>query len=339
MPLLTRDDLRKQLKTEEIAPIYLLFGAETFLRDQAARAITEKVMKDAALREFNDISMSLATASVQQAIAAAEQMPMISTRRVIRISELNKLTDEADEESLMRYVARPVETSVVILLAEDLDKRKRLTKFLLENCFSVEFAELGDDELVRWAKTCLRDQRATADDRTLGHLVGLIGSDVRALTNEITKLATAVLPETNITFEMVDELVPNSRELSNFELTDYLLSKNRRRAMQILRKILNDGAEPLMLLGLIASNFHRLAWAKETMARGADREEVFRSIKLPFNKREEFLTTARRASAQDLASALTRIAATDLAIKTSVGGSGASGARLQIELLVCELSA
>lgn len=337
MPLLTRDDLRKQLK-DEVKPVYLLFGAETFLRDQAARAITEKVMKDAPLREFNDISLSLANTDIQQAIAAAEQLPMISPRRTVKIADLNKLTREADEEVLMRYVARPVETSVVIFLAEDLDKRKKLTKYLLEAATAVEFAELADDELRRWAQTALKDARATADDRTIAHLVGLVGSDVRTLTNEINKLATAALPENQITFEMVDELVPNSRELSNFELTDYLLSKNRRRALQILYKILDDGAEPLLLLGLIASNFHRLAWAKETMARGADRETVFRTIKLPFNKREEFLTTARRASLQDLSGALTRIAAADLAIKTSVGGSGASGARLQLEMLVCELT-
>jgi DNA polymerase-3 subunit delta len=337
MSLISREDLRRQLKNGEIAPVYLLFGAESYLRDSAAKAITEKILKDAPLREFNESVFSLASTDVQQAIAAAEQMPMISSRRVVKISEINKLQREADEEALARYVARPVETSVVILLAEELDKRRKLSKALLEHCVAVEFTPLENPELLNWARRCLKDLQSEADEKALMHLLGLIGSDVRAMENEINKLSAAALPDGRITFELVDELVPNSRELSNFELTDYLLAKNLRRALQVLQKILDDGAEPLMLLGLIASNYRRLAWAKEAMNRGADREEVFRSIKLPFNKREEFLATARRTDARTLAKCLERIAAADLAIKTSIGGGGAAGSRLQIEMLICEL--
>lgn len=333
MAVLTREDLRKQLKDGQIAPVYLLFGEESFLRDSAAKAITEKVLKDAPLREFNEITVSLADTDIQQAIASAEQMPMIAPRRVVKITDLNKLQREADEEVLARYIVRPAETSVVILLSNDLDKRKKLSKTLLENCVSVEFAPLSDDDLLRWARNTLRDLKADADEQALSHLIGLVGSDVRTLTNEINKLATAALPAGKITFELVDGLVPNSRELSNFELTDYLIGKNRRRALQILQKLLDDGAEPLMLLGLIASNYHRLTWAKEAMSRGADREEVFRTVKLPFNKREEFLATARRTDSKTLSRSLERIAQADLAIKTSQATP-----RLQIEMLVCELT-
>ena len=62
-----------------------------------------------------------------------------------------------------------------------------------------------------------------------------MGNDVRLITNELNKLATAALPSGKITFELVDELVQNSRELSNFELTDYLIARNRRRALQLAR--------------------------------------------------------------------------------------------------------
>ena len=37
---------------------------------------------------------------------------------------------------------------------------------------------------------------------------------------------------------------------------------------------LDDGAEPLMLLGLLSYNFHRLFLAKEMMDEGVDRKEV-----------------------------------------------------------------
>jgi DNA polymerase III subunit delta len=338
MALLSREDLRNQLKNDRIAPVYLLFGKETFLRDSAVKAITERVLKDAPLREFNESSFSLAETDIQQILATAEQLPMIAARRIVQVSQLNKMQREADEEVLARYVARPAESCVLILIADELDKRRKLAKILLENCTAIEFAPLEQPELLQWARRTLKDSNADADEKALQHLIGLVGDNLRLLTNELKKLVTASLPSGRITFDLVDELVANSRELSNFELTDHLVARNSRRALEILQKILDDGAEPLMLLGLIASNYRRLAWAKEAMARGADREEVFRSIKLPYNKREEFLATARRADSEKLARCLERIADADLAIKSSLGGGGASGARLQIEMLVCELA-
>jgi DNA polymerase-3 subunit delta len=132
---------------------------------------------------------------------------------------------------------------------------------------------------------------------------------------------------------MIEQLVPNSRELSNFELTDHLLAKNRTRALQILHKILDDGAEPLMLLGLISYHFRRLFMAKELMRQGVERTEVARVMKLHYSKQENFLATARRTEMAHLTRILQRLAETDLAIKTSQATP-----RMQIEMLVSELT-
>jgi DNA polymerase III delta subunit len=49
------------------------------------------------------------------------------------------------------------------------------------------------------------------------------------------------------------------------------------------------------------------------------------------------MATARRADGKALVKAMRRLAETDLAIKTSLGGGGPQGARMQIEMLVAEL--
>jgi len=73
-------------------------------------------------------------------------------------------------------------------------------------------------------------------------------------------------------------------------------------------------------------------------AAGAPEAEVFRLVPLPFNKRADFLASARRSDALGLANRIARIARADVAIKTSLGGGGERGARLQLEMLVCELA-
>lgn len=339
MKILSRDELKKQILKKEFAPVYLLFGAETYLRDLAAKTITDFVLRESSLREFNETVFSLGSEKLNYALASAEQLPMMASKRVIKIVDVkisaNSNKDnlkEDDEEILTAYLKRPAESSVVLFVADELDKRRKMAKLLIENSVAVEFSELNNFELLKWANDKLKDFGVTSDQKTLDYLISLTGSNISRLTNELEKLSTAVLPDKIITTELIESLVPNSREISNFDLTDSLIAKNKSQTFQILSKILDDGAEPLMLLGLIANNFRRISLAKELMANGADKKEVFRLIKMPPNKHDNFLVTARRIEKEKLTKIIKRISETDLAIKTSKGTP-----HLQIEMLVGEL--
>lgn len=330
MKALSRTELERSLR-ESPQPLYLLLGTERFLRDTAARAITEAALHGTLLREFNESSFNLQRDSVHSAIAAAEQLPMMSERRVVRIRDFGRLR-ESDEETLIRYLNNPAPSTVMIFIADDLDKRKKATKSLLDNCVVVDFPTLKDAEAKAWARTRLKELKTSADDAVLSEIIGLVGTDVQTLFSEIDKLASAVADTGRIVPEVVDELIGRSRELSNFELGDHLLANNRKRALETLHRLLDDGAEPVMLIGLIAGNFHRLALAKSLLAKGG-REEVFRNISLPPFKRDAYIANLQRNDAAKIAHGLQLTAAADLAIKTSQATP-----RLQLELLVCELS-
>ena len=330
MKTLTRTDLERSLR-EGLRPLYLLLGPEIYLRRVAAQSITDAALSGTLLREFNEASFSLVSDSVQSAIAAAEQLPMMSGMRVIRIRDFTKLR-EADEETLIRYLNNPSPSTVMIFASDELDKRKKSTKVLLDVCTVVEFSPLKDAEAKTWAKSRLKELKVAADDQVLSEIIRLVGTDVQTLSNELDKLASAAAGTNRITGDLVDELIGRSRELSNFELGDHLLAGNRKRALETLHRLLEDGAEPVMLVGLIAGNYHRLALGKHLLARGG-REEVFRNIGLPPFKRDAYISTLQRNSPEKIARGIQLTAAVDLAIKTSQATP-----RLQLEMLVCELA-
>jgi len=346
MPIFSRDDLRNQLKKREIAPVYLLFGTETYLRDLAAKTIANLVLDENSLREFNENEFSLnQSENLNFALASAEQLPMIASRRVVWITDVRVSAtgtkDNLKEESenlLTSYLTRPSESSVVIFVADELDKRRKMAKLLIENSVAVEFAKLTDNELVNWARKEIKDLGFDAEEKAVYHLVGLVGDNLRKLSNEIKKVTTAALPDKIVTYDLVESLVTNTREVPNFDLTDQLFGKDKRKPLQTLKKILDDGAEPLMLLGLIAHNLRRTLMAKQLMEQGVERTEIVRLMKLHPKFHEDFLQTARRSDANKLLQILRRLAETDLAIKTSKGGGGNAGSRMQIEMLVCEIT-
>ena len=331
MKALTRTELDRSLR-EGLRPLYLLLGSEVYLRRVAAQTITEAALSRTLLREFNESAFSLLSDPVQSAVAAAEQLPMMSDQRVVRIRDFARLR-EADEDSLIRYLNNPAPTTVMIFIADELDKRKKSSKVLMDTCTVVEFAPLKDAEARTWVKTRLKELKVSADDQVLSDLIRLVGTDVQTLFNELEKLASAAASSGGrITLALIDELIGRSRELSNFELADHLLAGNRKKALETLHRLLEDGAEPVMLVGLIAGNYHRLALGKHLLTRGG-RDEVFRNINLPPFKRESYISTLQRSSAAKIAQGIQLTAAADLAIKTSQATP-----RLQLELLVCELA-
>ena len=330
MKTLSRTELDRSLR-EGLRPLYLLLGSEVYLRRVAAKTITEAALSRTLLREFNESAFSLVSDAVQSAIAAAEQLPMMSDTRVVRIRDFAKLR-EADEDTLIRYLNNPSPSTVMIFIADELDKRKKSSKVLLDACTVVEFPPLKDAETKAWAKTRLKELKVSADDQILSELIRVVGTDVQTLFNELEKLASAAASTGKITLELIDELIGRSRELSNFELADHLLAGNRKKALETLHRLLEDGAEPVMLVGLIAGNYHRLALGKHLLTRGG-RDEVFRNISLPPFKRDSYISTLQRSTAARIARGIQLTAAADLAIKTSQATP-----RLQLELLVCELA-
>lgn len=342
MPVRTRKDLLQSLKKGQIEPVYFLFGAEDYLRDQAAQAIADEALRETLLREFNDSTFDLITDKIGAAIAAAEQLPMMSSRRVVRVTNLNKLEGrrktEQDEDTinpsaqtLIDYLERPVETSVVIFTTDDIDKRKKFAKKLMSGA-AFEFAPLTNAELAAWTKSHLAALKAEAAPPVISRIVGLVGPNVRMLANELNKLAAAALPAGIITLDLVEDLVGRSRELMNWELTDHMLARNRAGALRALKHLLDDGAPPVMLIGLIASTYRRMALAHSLLSAGAPPKEIFRQVPMPPFRQNSYLQMLNRIDGRKLEQQIVRIAEADLGIKTSKANP-----RMQVELLVSEL--
>lgn len=315
MPVVKKEQLRERLKNREIDPVYLLYGSETFLRDLALKTIADLAFSKDDLRDFNETEFSLnQTDSLKTALAAAEQLPMISARRLIRITDvrisptgrLDTIKDE-DEKTLSLFLAHPPKQSVVIFIADELSGGRKLSKLLKEKCVSVEFEQLTPNERIVWARTKIGEMGSEVDDLTLRHLIGVTGADLCRLLNEVAKLSTAALPEKRITRELVDSLVVSTGEIGQWDFLNQLNAGQRPEALATLKKMLDDGQEPLMILGQIAGSFRKNAISGR-------------------------LDTAR------MTMRMRRVAETDLAIKTSVGASGPVGARMHLEKLVCELA-
>ncbi|MCS6874844.1 MAG: DNA polymerase III subunit delta [Pyrinomonadaceae bacterium] len=339
--IISKNELRAQVRKGDIKPVYLLFGEETFLRDLAAETILERASKDESFIYFDKGKFDLTENKIQDALDFAKTLPF-GRKKLVKItgvkissSVLKDSLKESDEFILRSYLEKPSETSVVVFVADEFDKRRKLAKLFIEMATVTEFNYLQGAELISWIKKKFSSLKVEVEPEAIELIINRMGSSLREINLECEKLATALYDETQkvVTRKLVDQLVADRLTPDSFTLADYLLEQNRPKAIETLKKLLNEGVETTMLLGLIASSFRRLLLAKEMMKKGIDRSEILRAVKIPFSRQEEFFRAARRSDLEWLRKKLIRISETDLAMKSSVATP-----QLQLEMLVIELT-
>jgi DNA polymerase-3 subunit delta len=327
----------RRLQSGRIAPLYLFEGAEAYLRDQALKQLIDQAV-DAPVRDFNLATVSAAQGNLDEALGLARQMPMISPRRVVVVTAFEAVNDERQLELLKDYLRAPVETTALVFVTAGLDNRRNIAAMLRKTCEVVSFAPLDERAAApRWIADYVSRAGCFIEPAAAAYLVGMVGTDLRRLASELDKAIAYLGGRGRISKEEINELVRYSREHSNFELTDAVLDGDRKRALTLLDHIFANPAEApqtlaLMILGAIASNYRKMLAAKELMRQNAPNAEVAKAVGMPEWKVGQFNERVRRIEAERILSGIARIAAADVALKSSLATP-----RLQLELLICEL--
>lgn len=332
---LTYEEFRKEVKQGRVEPLYLFTGEEQYLHDRALRLLFNSI--DEAGRIFNTSIFTIGEGSAEakttaaRALDAANQMPMMAARRIVVVREYDKIK-EGEIARVFDYLKAPAPMTSVVFQSIGLDQRRKITTALLKVCTVVAFERLSEQQAARWAEDYLKLRGCRIEPGALGHLIGRVGVTLQRLANELEKLATHA-GGGFINSSAVDALVPRAREHSNFELWDAIIERDRKRALRLTERLLDDGAEPVMLVGALALLYRRMLLGKELIQRQAPSQEVMKATGQYGPNANRFNTRLRRTPSEEIIHGLRRIAEVDNAIKNSEATP-----RLQIEYLVAELT-
>ncbi len=333
----SQSEFHRKLQSGRLAPLYLFEGSERYLRDQTLKRLLE-VSVDEAARDFNFARVSVAQGDLDGALALARQLPMMSARRMVVVTGFEAISDDKHLDALKDYLRAPSETTVLVFVSDALDNRRNVSTMLRKACEVVSFDPLDEREAApQWVRDYVARAGAFIEPQAAAYLVGMVGVDLTRLSTELDKLINYVGEKGRIGKPEIDSLVLNSRERSNFELTDAILDGDRRRALNLLDRIYANASErpetlSLMILGAIASNYRKMLAAKELMSRNAPNAEVAKAVGMSPYAVTRFNERVRKMDAARILRGIARIAETDVALKTSLATP-----RSQIEVLICQL--
>jgi DNA polymerase-3 subunit delta len=114
-----------------------------------------------------------------------------------------------------------------------------------------------------------------------GLLVDLVGAEMGLLDQEILKLAIYVGQRKKIDVADVDRLVGNSRAESTWKAFDALGAGQPGEALAILERALDQGEEPLKIMGAFSMQLRRLAQAARLAAQGTNLRTALAQVGVP----------------------------------------------------------
>lgn len=326
---LSPSDLASAVSGGRIDPLYLFLGPERFLRRESVALLTATV--DEAFRVFNVDAFSASDHDLETIFDIARQLPMMSPRRLVTIRDADAIR-EGSQDALEKYLKDPVDSAIVVFMADALDQRRKTSTALAKACTTVSFAALSEADAARWVEAHVKQLGGRIDRAAIGAIVDLAGTELTRLSVEVEKLVSHA-GSASIDVPSVRALITRSREHQVWDLTDAILARDRARAIRVVVRQLDAGEEPLGLLGMLASTYRKMLVAKELMIRKAPAAEVQAAVKLPPWKMSEFNTQVRHVSVDSIVHGIRRMDEVDAAIKSSIGTP-----RLQLEILVCELT-
>ena len=325
------EDLMRGLRQGKILPVYLFFGDEEFLIEEAVGLITSRTV-DPASRDFNFNTVYCKGAVAADIVNLAQTLPFMSERRTVIAKEIDALK-AADLEELVAYLKDPSPSTCLVLLANQPKYEKKSVITAVESHGAVtRFFPLLEREIVPWIESWAKGRGLSIQRDAAQHVRQTLGNDLQAISNELEKTAVFLKDRKAITFDDVKTVVGDFREYTSFDLADAVGRKNREQAFLILSRLIQEGEQPVGLLGALAWNFRRLLRAKSLEAAGSGYEDIKKKLHIIFHQSAAFQEQMGRYSLRELEQAFGSMLAADRALK-----SGVLQGRLVLERLVLRL--
>lgn len=338
--MLTVESLKKKIKNKESSPIYLIWGTELYLAEDAIKTITSLLSPDE--KDFNLSVHNLDEISIQEVIEDAETMPFLGDRRVVVMKNAAFLTAakektkiEHDYKVFEQYIQNPAEytTLVIVVPYEKLDERKKIVKQLKTQAEVIQVSQLSNDTAEKWLQQEAAASGVAIDREAVELLLARLGTKMSILAKEMEKMALFVGENGVISKETVDSLVARTLEDDVFGLVDHVVHKRTEQALRSFYDLMKQNQEPIQIHALITRQFRIINGVKELSKKGYGEKQIASSLKLHPYAVKLASKHANRFDEAFLRNCLNDFAETDYKLKT-----GQMDKTLLLELEIVKLS-
>lgn len=239
---------RKQIASGELAPAYLIAGAEHLLVIEAADSLRARAKELGYLeRDVLDVEASFDWNRLGD---AGRSMSLFASRKLIDLRLPTGKPGKEGSAAIIEFCASPPPDTILLVTANDWSKKH-------EGAWSAAIERVGTtvavwplklEDLPAWigARMATRGLKATPDAIAL--LAERVEGNLLAASQEIDKLAL-LHAEGTLDVEALEASVADDARFDVFRLTDAAIGGDAGRALHIVAGLRAEGEEIIPLLG------------------------------------------------------------------------------------------
>ncbi|MDR1764115.1 MAG: DNA polymerase III subunit delta [Dysgonamonadaceae bacterium] len=228
------EDIKKEIRAGNFAPVYLFHGEEPFFIDQLTELIINRAVEEAS-RDFDQSIFYGMDTDVRSVIAACKRFPMMSPRQLVVVREANNMK-QLDE--LAEYVKKSLKTTILVINYKNgkIDGRKKLAAECGKQGIVFESAKLRDYQIPSFINNYLNARKVKIDPKSTQLLTEYLGADLSKLTNALEKLFIS-LPKDNpaINAALIEQNIGISKDYNVYELQSAVANKDILKANRIVK--------------------------------------------------------------------------------------------------------
>ena len=265
------EELEKELNQGILKNIYILYGEELFLLENALKKIKHlfgECIKGINYIPIDDTNISGIISDIETPAFGYEKKLIIARNSGIlkkegkrKNAELGKIRDRLAEylEENSKLIAESV---VLVFVEEDIDNKTNLYKTIDKLGVVCHFEYQKPIQIEKRMKAICHGYKVNISDANLRYFIECCGTNMQELINEIRKLIEYAGENGTIQKEDIDSLCIKKLESVIFDLTDSLGKKETGKALQVLKNLLY-AKEPIQkILITLYNHFKKLYLTK-----------------------------------------------------------------------------
>ena len=322
--------LAEDIKNGSFKSSYLLYGEEAYLRTQYKNRLKNALADPSDTMNFSRFEGK--GINPAEIISLAETLPFFAERRLILIEDSGFFKNKCDE--LADYLPNMPDTTCLLFVETEVDKRNRLYKAVQKYGRVTEFQLQDERTLMKWILGTLKKENKKITESTLQLFLERTGSDMENIHMELENLLSYTIGREVITSEDVEEICTMQTTGQIFEMIRAIAEKKQRLALDLYYDLLALKEPPMRILFLIARQFNQLLLVKSLTAKGMDRASVASKAQVAPFIAGRLMTQARSFTMQQLRNAVQDCVDAEEAVKT-----GRMTDVLSVEILIVKYSA
>ena len=320
--------LNQDIKNRTFQPIYCLYGEEAYLKRSFKMRLREAIL-DGDTMNYHHFEGK--DAEPKAIIEAADTMPFFADYRLIIIEDSGLFKKEAD--ALVKYIPNMPESTILIFVESQMDKRSKLYKAVNAKGYAVELKREAPADIEKRILRTLKKEGRNITHNTMNYFLERTGNDLELIYSELAKLLAYTEGRDVITTRDVDEIGSVQITGHIFDMVTAISTHNRAKALALYNDLLALKEPPMRILFLIARQFNQLLQIRQLSDSGTDQATIAKQLSLNPYVVGKLRTQARSFTPAALKEAVTACVDAEEAVKT-----GNLGDQMAVEMVLVQLS-